>query len=309
MNRIIDYLAYHVNSSKARDIDPQNEAIMYLCDRFELNMEQRCWLCFLYSTNYCVPTTYFMYNEFPDFATVDVSRLDRWWRANREKLIFQTDKRWIRSRNLFVRVFCSYRDLIHSYSHGTMSQYDALTALLRPNADPAGNYGLLCTEFNIYYFGRFGYFLYSELLHNVCGINVGVRFDIREAESSRNGLVIALGLEREAWTGHSGRALSEAEAAKLNQGLQYIADLIARLDIEPRHKSFWSIETTLCAYRKYKEKQSRWVGYYIERMRREIVKMEQATDKEHGGGVCWRPLWEFRRETYQPKYLKELCKE
>lgn len=79
MNRIADYIRYHVDSSRALDIDPQIEAIRYLCDRYELNEEQRLWLCFLFSTNYCVPTTYFMYNEFPDYQTVDVPRLQRWW--------------------------------------------------------------------------------------------------------------------------------------------------------------------------------------------------------------------------------------
>lgn len=302
MNRIEEYIRYHVESSKALDIDPQVEAIKYLCDRFELNKEQRYWLCFLFSTNYCVPTTYFMYNEFPDFATVDTGRLQRWWEANRDKLIFQTDKRWIRSRNQFVDVFASYKNFVSMYGE---TQEQAIKTALGGSNNPYKRYYSLLDNFKVAQFGRFAMFLYSELLKNICNDNVGVQFNIEEAESSRNGLVFALGLEETAFTGHTGRTLPKSTICYLNEGLGYIARRIAQADINPRHKTLWSIETTLCAYKKHKLNGARYVGYYIERMRKEIEKMEAMTDKAHGGGISWRPLWEFRKETYNPKYLTE----
>lgn len=303
--RIDDYIRYHCESSHALDIDPQVEAIQYLCNRFELNLEQRCWLCFLFSTNYCVPTTYFMYNEFPDFGTVDVGRLSRWWDENRPKLIFQTDRAWIRSRNQFVDVFTSYREQVRKWSGGSMNQYVALYRVIGNAPDKYSAYDRLCKDFNILLFGRFTMFLYSELLHNICGLNVGVRFDLREAESSRNGLVFALGLEDVAYTGRTGKALPDSVMTYLNNGLNYISRRIQTEPINPRHKSLWSIETTLCAYKKHCLNNKRWVGYYIERMRKEIAKIEAQTDKAHGGGVSWEPLWQFRQETYDRKYLTE----
>lgn len=305
MNRVQEYIQYHVDSSRALDIDPQVEAIQYLCRRFELNTEQRCWLCFLFSTNYCVPTTYYMYNEFPDFATVDVNRLERWWAANRPKLIFQTDRAWIRSRNQFCDVFRSYRDFIHQYDPDTTSQYKALKRAIG-NGSPEDCYAALLRNFNILLFGRFTMFLYSELLYNIVGLPIGVRFDLAEAESSRNGLVFALGLEEAAYTGRTGKKLPENTMKVLNNGLEFIAERIKALPINPRHKTLWSIETTLCAYKKHKLNNRRWVGYYIERMRKEIVKLEALTSKQAGGGISWRPLWEFRKETYNKQYLKEL---
>ena len=306
MNRIAEYIRYHADSSRALDIDPQVEAIAYLCGRFELNREQRLWLCFLFSTNYCVATTYFMYNEFPDFATVDEGRLQRWWDANRGKLIFQTDRAWIRSRNQFVDVFRSYREQVKRWSNGSLSQSDALSAAMGGVADRFLAYDSLRRNFAIKLFGRFTWFLYSELLANIGGLAIGVRFDLAEAESSRNGLVFALGAEDRAYTGHSGKRLPDNVMEWLNSGLTFIAGQVGQLPIHPRHKTLWSIETTLCAYKKHKLNGKRWVGYYIERMRREIVKLEALTSKEAGGGISWRPLWEFRRETYDSKYLKEL---
>ena len=41
-----NYIDYHIESSKAKDIDPSNDCLKYLCDRFELNIEQRFWLAY-----------------------------------------------------------------------------------------------------------------------------------------------------------------------------------------------------------------------------------------------------------------------
>lgn len=305
MSRIEDYIAYHYNSSLALDIDPQNEAINYICNRFELNIEQRLWLCFLFSTNYCVPTTYFMYNEFPDYQTVDIGRLQRWWDDNRAKLIFQTDRAWIRSRNQFIGVFESYRNFVQEWSNGSNMQLDAINAILKDGKTPAQKYELLVKRFNVSQFGRFTMFLYSELLKNIGGVDIGVDFDIREAESSRNGLAFALGMD-DAYTGRSGRQLDNSTIDILNSGLRHIVERIDELPINNRHKTLWSVETTLCAYKKYVLNRKRWVGYYIERMRREIIKLESTTNRRAGGGVSWLPLWQFRTETYNPQFLLEL---
>jgi hypothetical protein len=62
----------------------------------------------------------------------------------------------------------------------------------------------------------------------------------------------------------------------------------------------FQIETTLCAYKKYRLGK-RYVGYYIDRMYNEIKKIEQLVPE----GVYWNVLWEFRNETFDKKYLKE----
>jgi hypothetical protein len=108
----MDYITYHTESAKIRDIDPANDCLMYIADRFELNMEQRYWLAFLYSTCYCAPTVFYIYNEFPDFENVDVKRLERWWKSNKDKCIFQTDRLRIKTSNQFVPTFESYKQWV-----------------------------------------------------------------------------------------------------------------------------------------------------------------------------------------------------
>lgn len=302
-NRIDQYLQYHAASSRALDIDTQVEALRYLCDRFELNSEQRYWLWFLFATNYCTATTYYMYNEFPDFATVDTARIRRWWIANRTKLIFQTDRAWIKRKDCFVEVFQSYGAEIARLASVTASQEQAISNAIQGASQEAA-YDALCSNFHVREFGRFTLFNYTELLHALCGVNIAARLDLREAESSRNGLCFAVGMEQ-AYTGRHGRTLPDEVISTLDGALQYVVERVKQLPIRQRHKSMWSIETTLCAFKKHVLNNNRWVGYYIERQRKEIVKMERLTGKQAGGGVSWLPLWQFRTETYNTHYLKD----
>ena len=61
------YTQYHNESLKAKDIDPSVTCLRYLAERYELNLEQRYWIAFLYGTCYSATTTFYMYNEFPDY--------------------------------------------------------------------------------------------------------------------------------------------------------------------------------------------------------------------------------------------------
>lgn len=126
---LIDYLNYHRDSSIARDIDPANDALKYISDRFELNLQQRYWLAWIYSMTYSPVTTYYIYNEFPDYENVDVPRLQRWWDKNRNNLIFQTDRLRVKSNNQFVSAFTSYRDIVG----GSQSTY--FRSLVQPSPD------------------------------------------------------------------------------------------------------------------------------------------------------------------------------
>ena len=44
------------------------------------------------------------------------------------------------------------------------------------------------------------------------------------------------------------------------------------------------------------------MGYYIDRQRKEIEKMQDLVSD----GVNWNVLWDFRNETYDKQWLKEL---
>lgn len=288
-----EFIDYHVQSSKAKDIDPANDCLRYVSDRFELNIEQRYWLAFLYACCYSGTTVYYIYNEFPDFENVDEGRLQRWWDANKQKTVFQTDRLKVKSFNEFVNIFKSYKQLLNG-----LSQEEYFHSLKQPNRQMTYDN---CYQdlMNIHYFGRFTMFIYLEMVNVLTGFDLEPTYlDLKNAESCRNGLVYSLE-QYELDTHGTKKRLNKNQLGYLQYQFELIKEEIEQLDIE--HKNIWNIETTLCAYKKWKLGK-RYVGYYIDRQRKEIEKMQDLVQD----GVNWQVLWDFRNETYEKKWLNEL---
>lgn len=295
--RPVPFAKYHAASIEIGDVDPSYAMLRYLCDRFELNIEQRFWLAFLYATCYCGPTVYYIYNEFPDFENVDEGRLKRWWEENKEKLYFQTDRRRIKSNDQFVQIFRSYKEKI-----GGVSQRIFFNSLKSPHPDPVERlyhtYEIAWNEMSdLYQFGRFSMFLYLEAVHVVTGFPMLPRsMDIKDAESCRNGLAYAL--QRPQFLTGDGKTLSHLEMLVMQNEFDL---LVKRLREEDPRNNVWNIETTLCAYKKY-VRGDRWVGYYLDRQHDEIKFLEESVKD----GVDWSVLWDYRMETYKHDHLKEI---
>lgn len=277
MNGKISYLEYHTESARIGDIDPSNAMLVYLCDRFELNMEQRYWLAFLYSTCYCGPTTFYMYNEFPDFAGVDVPRMEHWWKNNKGKCVFQTDRLRIKTSDQFVPTFQSYKELI-----GNLTQEQFFKRLRAPtmSSNYYSAYDMLSNVRNV---GRFTLFIYLELIDLLTDFKCEPKHIIwQHAENCAKGL-------------HHAVHCKESLDVKL---------IIAQHQIKGARcsqSSIFNIETTLCAYAKYM-KGKRYIGYYLDRQRKEIDTMRASVTT----GVCWRVLDEFRKETYKHNQYTQL---
>ena len=290
---MVDYISYHIESSKAKDIDPSNDCLRYVCDRFELNIEQRYWLAFLFGTCYSATMVYYVYNEFPDYENVNVDRLQRWWNANKHKTLFQTDRLRVKTQDKFVETFVSYKDLLSG-----RTQQEHYLSLKQPTNQ--NTYDSCYTNLSqIKNFGRFTMFIYLEMVHVLTGYDLEPTYlDLKNAESCRNGLVYHLG-HYELDTHGNDKKLSKKHIGYLQYKFKQLKEELQQYDIE--HKNIWNVETTLCAYKKY-IKGKRYVGYYIDRQRKEIEKMQASVYT----GVDWSPLWDFRKETYEKKWLKEL---
>lgn len=275
MGAFMSYPEYHRISMEAKDVDPAVICLDYIANRFELNQSQRYWIAFLYGTNYCAPTTFLMYNEFPDFENVDVKRLESWWQRNKKWLIFQTDRLRIKSNNQFVPSFESYRRLTKMNQEWYFAQAtDWLDCYKRITA--------------IKNFGRFSAFNYLDVLNKITGVNhKPLYLDMAEAESCRNGLCHAIGR-------------SDLVGAKMTSSMNNYLNAKFIEVLRANHGNIFQVETTLCAYNKYMKGQ-RYIGYYIERMRKEIMSMQS----NFSSGVAWEVLWQFREETFERRYLNE----
>jgi len=291
MDGLTEYLSFHRASSLANDIDPQNDCLSYIAERYELNTEQRYWLAFLFATCYCAPTVFYIYNEFPDYKNVDVNRLQRWWSANRHRLVFETDRARVRSNNEFVNCFRSYSKIVGQ------NQAEYFAGFCGDN--PVDNYIKAYSRLSdIHYFGRFTMFIYLELVSVLTASKmIPNNLSLNEAESCRNGLALALD-RKDLFTHFEDKKINAKDYGDLEAGLTAVNERVQAMAI--KHKNLFNIETTLCAYKKVKLGK-RYVGYYIERMRGEIEAMRKSVPV----GVDWSVLYDFRKATYQPKFLKE----
>lgn len=288
-----DYKEYHRKMMIIGDCDPAYPALNYLADRFELNAEQRYWIAWLYACCYCVPTVYYIYNEFPDYENVDTRRLEQWWRNNKHKTLFQTDRAKVKNFNKIVDMYESYRSYVSD------SQQLCFESMITSN--PRESYDKIYKfAEQFFYFGRYSLFLYLESLYNLTGLPIQVTgLNLVEAKSSRNGLCYALGVN-DLIIYKDEKTLSKKDYEFLTEELD---KLVYELAEENKNLpiTYWNIETSLCAYKKLYWN-TRYLGYYIDRLQEEIIKMEHLVPE----GVDWSIMWDFRKEYFNRKDLGEL---
>lgn len=289
MTRLPAYLAYHNESKRIGDIDPSQAMLRYISDRYEINTEQRYWLAFLYGLTYNGASAFYLYHEWPDYENVDIGRMNRWWKARgRDETACQTDRRWVRSGNMFVPAVESYRRLI-----GNRSQEEFFKSIAN-KPTPEGRYDAVYREASkLHSFGQFALFIYIEAIDTVTTLDLlPTDLDLSKAWSCRNGLVYAYGMDHHL----TDRELPTPLSARTDVASAW-ADL--RRLLQPA-STVWNLETTLCAYRKFKDGK-RYIGSYLDRQATEIAKMEAHVKV----GVDWRVLWQYRAETYGIDYLVE----
>jgi len=275
----MNYLEYHIKSAEILDIDPSYYLMEYLCDRYVFNLEERLWLAFLYSTCYNSATAFYMKNEFPDLSTVDMGRINRWWSEHKNQCIFTTDRLRVKTQNQFPLIIQSYLKLVEKYG----SQENIIAK--HKGDTPEQTYINLYNMFNkdLYYYGRFSLFLLLESFWRLSKLDsiLPDTLNLKDAESCRNGVAFAIG--REDLNTHDDTVkLTEEDHSYLQDQFKKLVSDIKEMRPDD---NIYNIETTLCAYKKF-QYGKRYIGYYLDRLAREILQMQENVNE----GVCWDPL-------------------
>lgn len=279
-----DYLEYHRNNSKLFEIDTHLDAAVWFADKYNLDIEQRCWLSFLTAICETTPTSIYLFRHFPSMETTTAERLQEFCDRNRGAMAFQYDVRWILYE--IGKVFLSYKQII-----GSDKQSSILNSLAK-GATKETRYFAFCNHFKCYRFGTYVFMLYTELLHYLCGIDFEAVIDPRTNHSVRSGLIYACGFEDFMHcTQKNGIKPTDVEIRLLKSELSEIINNVRKLDIIKRHKSTWAIETTLCTYNKTKHGR-RYLGFYKNRQAKEIKRLVDYTNNI-GEKFDWQPLIEY----------------
>jgi hypothetical protein len=261
----------------------------YLFDRFEHNTEQKLWIAWIYGTTYYFPTTWVIWNEFPDMELVGVERLKEWNNENYKRLRYQTDTKW--NKGHLPTQFESYKEWI-----GNRSQLEAFRPFLLQNPDE--NFNKLWDEVKskFHKFGRYSTWFYMQTLKQCCGLPLEpgslMLEDHSGSRSHRNGLCMAV--DKPEWY----------DAKLTSKELNYLDDVSREILLEVKrdfpNTDYFDMETCLCSFKKlFRVKHGRYLGYYLDRQAEEISKCE----RDGWDGIDWEPMWDARKETLNNKLL------
>lgn len=275
------------------DCDPALYMINYFFDRFEFNLEQKYWLCWLYGTTYHFPTAYIIWNEFPDFHLVDSQRLKEWNDKNYKRLRYQTDTKW--NKGHLPEMFESYKKWV-----GGHTQHGKFQSLMGDN--PESNFEILWKESKSWFkFGRYTAWFYLQTVKHCVGVNLepnGLMFeDYSGSRSHRNGFCYAIDQES-----LIDQKLEKFQLSFFSSAAECILSMTqSRYPLLEYKIDYFAMETALCSFKKlFRVKDGRYYGYYHDRQAEEIKKAE----KDGWIGINWQPLWDCRNESICNEYLE-----
>jgi len=261
----------------------------YLFRRFEHNKEQKLWIAWLYGTTYYLPTTWIIWNEFPDMELVGVDRLTKWNNENYKRLRYQTDTKW--NKGHLPAQFVSYKNWVDN-----RSQRETFAPFV--DSSPQENFDRLWLEVKskFHKFGRYSTWFYLQTLKQCCDMPIEpnnlMLNDHDGSRSHRNGLCMAVG--EDDWYDQK---LTSKQLEYLDEQANYILQQVRE---EFPNTDYFDMETCLCSFKKlFRTKHGRYLGYYIDRQAEEIAQCE----KDGWFGIDWQPLWDSRVETLQKKLL------
>jgi hypothetical protein len=288
------FYAFCQNMMNAEDVDPAIAYLNYIINRLEMNEEQVLWLCFLYGCTYHLPAALVTWNEFPDAELADIPRLSKWWSENSHKIPWQVDKR--KCKPQFVDTVASYQSIVGK------SQKAYFDNLLN-NEDPQVNFDCLWTPLKaIYCFGRFSTWNHAQALKHVAGYNIEptkLMLGEPDAVSFTDGLAYAFNLH-DKLTRKEPALNGKKKKVYYKWSEEEKQDMEAACSILKKSLSIdnFQLETIACAYKKvWREHESRYVGYYNDRMAQDINETEP-----NWPGVDWKLLWDCREECVPDKY-------
>lgn len=261
----------------------------YLFRRFEHNTEQKLWIAWIYGTTYHLPTTWVIWNEFPDMELVGLDRLRDWNNNNYKRLRYQTDTKW--NKGHLPAQFESYKKWVgDSTQREKFQQY--IDGNSRENFDRL--WGEIKSQFHK--FGRYSTWFYMQTLKQCCDLPIDpsnlMLDDYDGSRSHRNGLIMALGMDD--WYDQK---LTQKQTEWLDAEAYYILK-----EVQETHPNtdYFDMETCLCSFKKlFRVKHGRYLGYYLDRQAEEIFQCE----KDGWFGIDWQPLWDARTETLNKKLL------
>jgi len=251
MDRLDEFCTYHMGC----DGECNGTLLAAWADEKKLGIAERFNLSYFYSLVYNVPSAIYMLVEIEGISEDP----ERWVAVNKDKVIFQSDRRWVSIQKRF-------NDALEEFATALMDGTDYMRIAV--NGDEIDVARAVEETQKWYYFSRFAAYLFVETVSATCHLRQvsNPEFDFEHGDTATSGLMNIYRLDGEADAYDRTGRISPETTGRLSGMLRSVCDEIYRRGGD---SSQTCVETSLCAYRKF-HKGSRYNGYYLDRQLGEL---------------------------------------
>ena len=254
--RMREFIWYHIHG----DGDCNGQVLRAYAEMKGLDAQQKFDLAYFYATTYCCVSAIFLLQKRDEIVLNASDFAD----AYRGKLIFQSDRKYVRMRDTFKKMLTEWATGI-SYER---IPFDKYTHVQSGTIDTARALNVVQQW---YFFSRFSAYLFVETYCDILGIQAtrvnGLDYE-GDSMTFAGGLCYVFGKD------------IEARYIQKNHKLPFSTDLFEQMihSLQQQVKkaggddSLVKLETSLCAYEKF-FKGTRYNGYYADRQLEEIYEL------------------------------------
>ena len=266
-----------------------DELLRWVASEEDLDIEERCWLGWLYGCFYSAATVLWVGQNFKTPYDFTVDEFSKWHDIHGDNLLYQRNRIYVRGK--LVEMVGSYLDVLDGKSQAEFyGQFEGMP--------PEQAFQKLYKEVNrIKHFGRFATFLSTEAVFHICEGKFTFQCgdaELKDASSSnsRKGLLYALGYHDKMDAKLTNKEYSHLDGV--------IKDIIEQMGIEFNITlDTWQMSALLCVFYTL-TKGKRYIGYYQDRLLGDYYKL---TNKVSGFDDTL--FWKGRNDLSFDEYLGE----
>ncbi len=281
--RMREFVWYHING----DGDCNGQVLRAIALRKGLSVQDCFDLAYFYSTTYCCASAVFLLENRNRIKRDAVAFAEEY----KNKLIFQSDRKYVRMRDTFGRMLIEWAKMLSKASGEFNDKF------INRNMVSTGE-AIVEVE-RWYFFKRFSAYLFLETYCDILGLTgahmSGMTYE-GDSMTFAGGLFYVFGMDAEAEYVQRHHRLPTDNA--------FFEELIRELQAEVRSAggddNFVKLETSLCAYEKF-FKGTRYNGYYADRQLGELVEMGE---REEFVTAC-DDVYKARQDAIDHQYLGE----
>lgn len=285
INKLIEYIGLFPD-----EIGP---VMRHFFNVYKMDENDQVWWILLYSASYCMGTACVLWREL-DYRNVRKSDLQEFWVNNKGRLLFQSDRRYIKNMNQFNDIAWEFLTRCKRHPWKYLSQFIT--------DDPYETYKNLYKEVSSWkFYGRFGTILFLYNLHKLMGVDLDYnKYDWKTGKTTTAAIFNAFYKDDRADEFEKEAKLSTEEVEWLDKILGKVTNQLKRR-YPAKDWTLMGITSDLCSYRKL-FKRTRYLGYYVDRQQEELLQLQDSWPEYE---KMWNRFWKWREKTIDTKYLGE----